>query len=420
LTFIREAATVGVRMRPVVLTFSEWFLPAFKSGGTARTLGNMTARLGRDVTFRIITRDRDIGDTAPFDDRSGSWTQLGQAEVMYLSPRQLSVRRIRWLLVETSHDVIYLNSCFSRYFSMLPLCIRRLQRRGSRKPMVLAPRGEFSPGAMSIRNGRKQAWLRMARALSLFEDVIWQASSVHEQEDIQRIIGPSADIRIAPDLTPPAGSSNASQGAVVSKVPGTLRVAHLGRISAIKNLLGALELLRHVHGNVDFHVMGPASSESYLAECRAQAGTLPPNIRVHFEGTIPPDQVPARLARCHVLLALTFGENFGHVILEAMTAGCLPIVSDRTPWRGLTEAGVGWDFPLESDRLLAALQECIDFDGSEFAARSEKVRRYAEAFHRDDTPRQQNLALFREAHEAVQNPAGGSTTIVPAALTRVR
>jgi hypothetical protein len=86
----------------------------------------------------------------------------------------------------------------------------------------------------------------------------------------------------------------------------------------------------------------------------------------------------------------------------------------------LIEAGVGWDLPLEdTDRIRSAVQECIDLDAPAFAARSEKARRYAEAFHRDDTPRQQNLALFRDASKAVQNHTG-STAIVPSDLTRVR
>jgi hypothetical protein len=100
-------------------------------------------------------------------------------------------------------------------------------------------------------------------------------------------------------------------------------------------------------------------------------------------------------------------------------AGCLPIVSDRTPWRGLTEAGVGWDLPLERlNRFREAVQECIDLDAADFAARSEKARRYAEAVHRDDTPRQQNLALFREACDA--GARASTTSIVPSALTRLR
>src|SRR3546814_17574361 len=37
------------------------------------------------------------------------------------------------------------------------------------------------------------------------------------------------------------------------------------------------------------------------------------------------------------------GENYGHVIAEALEAGLRLLISDQTPWRGLAEAGVGHD-----------------------------------------------------------------------------
>ena len=44
----------------------------------------------------------------------------------------------------------------------------------------------------------------------------------------------------------------------------------------------------------------------------------------------------------------TLGENFGHVIHESLAAGTPVLISDQTPWVGLSEKGAGWELPLDN------------------------------------------------------------------------
>ena len=60
-------------------------------------------------------------------------------------------------------------------------------------------------------------------------------------------------------------------------------------------------------------------------------------------------------------------DSFGHVILEALSAGLPVIISDQTPWRDLASKQTGWDLPLEQgDQFIAVLQECIDMSGRRY------------------------------------------------------
>ncbi len=68
----------------------------------------------------------------------------------------------------------------------------------------------------------------------------------------------------------------------------------------------------------------------------------------------------------HFFLLPTWGREFGHVIVEALAAGCPVIISDLTPWRHLEETGVGWALPLESPRFTMVLQECVDMEDGRF------------------------------------------------------
>ncbi len=49
----------------------------------------------------------------------------------------------------------------------------------------------------------------------------------------------------------------------------------------------------------------------------------------------------------------TLGENFGHVIYEALSAGLPVLLSDQTPWGQVNAQGAGWCFPLDSVQKLS-------------------------------------------------------------------
>jgi glycosyltransferase involved in cell wall biosynthesis len=97
----------------------------------------------------------------------------------------------------------------------------------------------------------------------------------------------------------------------------------------------------------------------------------------------------------HLFILPSQGEGFGHAILEALSAGCPVLISDKTPWRGLFEQGVGWDLDLqEIDKFRAAIQEVIYMSGLDFANMSSNAREYAQKYGRSQTMREQHIQMF--------------------------
>jgi glycosyltransferase involved in cell wall biosynthesis len=134
---------------------------------------------------------------------------------------------------------------------------------------------------------------------------------------------------------------------------------------------------------------------------------LPPNVHATYGGILRHEEVVPALETHDVLLLPTHGENYGHVILEALTAGCPIIISDQTPWRGLSSAGVGWDIALDNPAgFVAALQECADMNREAFEAFSGRARAYGAAFRHDQAPIEQHRRLFRSAL-ALRQPREG-------------
>jgi len=60
---VPRRAQTGTGARILILT--DYYLPGYKGGGPMRTLSTMVDRLGDEYRFRVLTRDRDLGDTEP-------------------------------------------------------------------------------------------------------------------------------------------------------------------------------------------------------------------------------------------------------------------------------------------------------------------------------------------------------------------
>jgi glycosyltransferase involved in cell wall biosynthesis len=391
-------------MKPRILVLADWYLPGNKGGGSVSAISNLIESVGDDFLFYLVTRDRDNTEDHPYShvyfDR---WVTVGKAQVLYTS--NFSFRTLRNRIMEVAPQIIYLNSFFSR-FTIKTLMLRRLGFFPA-SVVVLAPRGEFSPGALALKRLRKRSYLQVARRLGLYRGLIWQASSDLEKQQITAA-GISNGTRnrgrlvVTPDVPSPnlLGSSVESQRP--EKRTGAVRLIFLSRISRSKNLHFALKLLGAVRGCVELEIVGPAEDLRYWAECQEQIRALPENITVRSAGPVPHESVRRTLRQHQFLLLPTLGENFGYAILEALAAGCPALISDQTPWRDLRGAGAGWDLPLgRLDLWQNALQECVAMDDGIYQSMSQQARCLAENwcaasfFHRD------NANMFRNALDLV-------------------
>ena len=177
--------------------------------------------------------------------------------------------------------------------------------------------------------------------------MIWHASNEYEEENIRSQFGNRVPVMTARDLTT-AFLGTEERTPRGTKRPGCLRIVFLSRISRKKNLSGALKMLEGLRGDIRFNIYGPLEDKGYWAECQKIINSLPHNVQVRYCGDVVYDRVIEVLADHDLFLLPTLGENFGHVILEALVAGCPVLTSDRTPWRGLQDIEVGWDLPLST------------------------------------------------------------------------
>lgn len=373
----------------IILLFVPIYFPGFKGGGPIRTVVNMVEALGHEIKFSLVTLDRDLGDTFPYAGvTSDAWQHVGKAQVYYTSPAN-GFRKTLKIIQDFQGDVLHVNSFFSFRFSILPLLIARSLK--PKLPVVVGPRGEFSEGALALKSVKKQHYIFLAKLLGIYKHVIWHASTVHEAQDIYRVMGKAVTVRTAIDIATPEANLTLTP----RKDAASLRVVFVSRISPMKNLLGAIEVLKIVKCPVDFDVYGPVEDKKYWNECQNAIAALPHHISLNYHGPLQPNVVTQILAGYDVFFLPTLGENFGHVIAEALSAGLPVLISNNTPWCDLEAKGLGWDLPLDQpDAFARSIEICYAKPAVEYNQWRERIRAWALQNIGNQEAIEQNRQLF--------------------------
>lgn len=385
--------------KPVILVFSDFYLPGYKSGGGMRTLVNIVDRFGEDYDFRIAARDHDgkTDKSAYINISYRTWTRVGKALVQYLSKDQIRLSEVKAIVREVNPDCIFVNS----YFSTLTIFVLILRKFGALRniPVIIAPQGELTEGGLEMKRTKKLAYLRFAASLHLYRDIVWRTTSDIESKEVERAKGEGGRIFVAPDLPPRSIFTGYSQDQKPYKKSGEVKLVYLSRIHPIKNLIFLLELLGNLQGRISLDVYGPVdASPEYVHACHELIAALPDNIDVTLLGGLDHEKVVQTLVEHHFFILPTQSENFGHVFIEALSAGCPLIISDRTPWLELETKGVGWDIPLEDRaKWIDVISRCVEMDQEAFSAISSTARGFAENWIADDAVEEANRTVFEYA-----------------------
>ena len=358
-------------MKRNILIITGRYLPGYKDGGPVRSIKNLTDFLGNEYNFNILTCDRDHGDTKPYENiKINDWNRVGNANVFYVPPKGFKFSVIKNLVKES--DLIYVCGCFSDY-AINTLILNWLGL--IKKPVIVAAMGLFSPMEFRLKYKKKKIFILVFNILGIFKNIYWSATSEMEIGGIkQQIKAKDSQFFIAEDL--PRLVENVP--VFKNKEKGKLNVVWISRIAPIKNLIGAIKILQNVKSEINFTIYGPIYAEGYWEECCEELKKLPSNIKWTYKGNVESEQVVATLRQYHIFLFPTLGENYGHVIQEALSAGCPCILSDQTPWQDLQNNGVGYVFSLDNkEKFVEVIDEYANMDWEEYNNCANKALKYA-------------------------------------------
>ncbi|HVY74779.1 MAG TPA: glycosyltransferase family 4 protein [Puia sp.] len=420
--------------RKSILIFTDWYEPGYKAGGPIQSVRNFVSAMHELYRIFILTSDRDLGAAEPYPGiPANEWIPREPGiEVYYATTATLNLNRIRELIQSKQPDFIYLNSLYSYRFTILPLRLL-LQKKeilssvippspstakalttavGLRraKPstvnpnlssvihhpssIILSPRGMLRESAVNHKGFKKKLFIAALRFLRIPERLDFHATDEQEVKDIRHHFPRARRVELIPNFSAPLPASVLR----ITKQSGELRCLYISRIMPIKNIGFFLQVLAALPASaqLSFDIYGDIEDEKYWQQARRSIALLPAGVKVQYHGSLPHEQVVSTIAKHHLFVLPTLGENFGHAIFESFAAGRPVLISDRTPWLNLQDQQLGWDLPLDNpEAWQAALQEAMAADQETFDRWTVSCRRFAEG--------KQNKAALIEAYTNLFN-----------------
>lgn len=370
----------------------DWYEPGFKAGGPIRSVANIVNALKHEFEFYILTSAFDLGETEPYPDiELDQWFDKDGVIIKYMSKGNMKSAAIKGNILEINPDVLYLNSLFSKLYTLVPLTLVR------KIPVIIAPRGMLGAGALDIKKTKKSIFLKFTKWMRFYKRVTWHASTSIEEAEIRGVFGQNAEVVVAQNI--PTAQQLKLEDIVSKRNTGMVRFVFISRIAKKKNLHMAVHAIRKIKTKqrVEFHIYGNVEDKDYFKKFKNYIRTYD-NITIEYKGTLNPALIPTTFLYADYFLLPTMHENYGHAIVESWANGCPVIVSKNTPWKNLRVRNLGWDVDIdEPDKLMNAIQEAIDMDTSQYLEMVRESYNYFKEKISDEEIIEANRKLFHNA-----------------------
>ncbi len=380
-------------MKANILLIYDHFLPAWKAGGPIRSIAQLIDQMSDEFSFYVLTSAYDFQEKNILDniqtDRWCNWKDI--ASVYYLSKPKPTIVNIVSIIKEIQPDIIFINGLFSPYYNIKTLiAAKRYVNKIHNAKIILSPRGMLHSGALSQKKVKKRLFLDIFCLIGLYKNILWHATDEKEVHCVRNKFM-SAKIHIAgnfPKISVPLDAPYKNQGELIM---GTLAL-----ISPMKNHLEILNALVSVQYKIVWHIFGPVKDQHFWDQCNEVIKQLPDNIMVIYHGAIPPDQVSSELEKIQVFILPSKSENFGHAILEALSAGKPVITTNTTPFTDLNPNKTGYTLSINKlqHQLIQAINEFAEMDQETFSQYQKNAIRYAENFVSIGKLKDQYRAMF--------------------------
>ena len=353
------------------------YLPAVRYGGPVTSVHGLCKALskrGHDVHVFTTSVDGPLDSNVPHGlpvDREG-------VKVFYFRSRYL--RRLYWSPAMAtmlsarvgSFDIAHLHSIF-----LWPTWAAACAARRSAVPYIVAPRGMLEKGLIQKKSRlAKSAWIALIERRNLERAAAIHVTSRREAREAFSLGLSLPRVFCIPngmELQEAAGDDPHPEhiSAAISSGPFVL---FLGRLNWKKGLDRLIAALRHMPA-INLIVAGN-DEENYRPVLVADAKRHGVASRIIFVGAVHGAAKAALLRHASALILPSYSENFGNVVLEAMSAACPVVVTPEVGAAEIVqETGAGCVVSGEPELLAAAISNLL----ANPADRAEMGRRGREA-----------------------------------------
>ena len=346
------------------------YFPAKNYGGPPVSIFNLCKLIRDKIDIYIMTSNHDYKSREKLPGISDKWVEFQECRVMYLSDDEWGGEKVKKEIRNISPEIVYVNAIYNTKLLRTAFLCRKL----CKTKIIVAPRGGLYSNAI---NGRKpiikRVYLSLLSIVLKRKNTVIHATTNEELQQIRSLLHMDTQHSfVAPNIV-----ALSKIDRKMNKRAGMIKAIYMARIVPHKNLLFALECLEKVQGKVEYDIYGPIEDTEYWGKCKKKIEHLPSNISVTYKGVIEHEDVHGLYSKYDILLLPTKSENYGQSIAEAMMAGCIPVISDNTPWNEINRYNCGYALSLEDqDAYSLAIDNLVKMDESEFQFKSMQAYKF--------------------------------------------
>ena len=275
--------------------------PFFSYGGPVRSLNSLRKVLSSKYDLKCISPNKQLnGSSASFESKN----KVIYSTYPFITLLNHSFRYPR--------SIVWFNSFFEFKIFLLIL----LSNLGFFK-IIISPRGQLANGAINSSNGRlKYFFIRVFRFF-FNKKKYFHATDLDEHNDIKFFL-PKAQVKIIPNIS----SQNYMPNRNSEK-----RFVFFSRITKKKGLLELLECIDKNHKSLQLDIYGFKEDLKYWLMCDE---LIKRNPNIHYCGELLNGKVETLVNKYTFFILPTYNENYGHVIIEALSLGLIPILTRGT------------------------------------------------------------------------------------------
>lgn len=354
-----------------IFIFIIGYLPGAGYGGPVSSIANFVECFGDEYDIRIVTSNHDHGKREVYPNISEGWNRVGKASVMYLDERRYTKKNFHSILKDYDVAIVYLTGVFS-------IRLNKPAIDSARKlniPVVVALRGEICINILAMKKLKKVVYLKIMKTVRYFNGLKFQITSDEEYVQLKKYLSiPDKEIIMLPNM------HGKTYGSVpLAKEVNELKLLFISRIHPKKNLLDALKAIVQLKTKIVFDIYGPIEDEAYWNQCQEIIKEAKGHIQIHYCGHLNMTEARKIYYNYHGFLFPTLSENYGHVIVEAMIANCIPLISkNTTPWNDLHGNG-GYVFELHNiEQMTHQLESFAALNQDEFNVMLNQLENYTQ------------------------------------------
>lgn len=334
------------------------FYPS-KLGGPANTLYWLAKGfISKGVKVSVVTSNNFIDSgLVDFD----KWATIDKIRIRYCTSKSKLNFHIFWYSIKELRncDVVLLSSIF-----YIPSFFIALFSIFTKKKIIWSPRGELFDSAI---NGlrTKLLFIRILKVM-FAKRVIFHATSSEEKKQIEKYLGSNVDTFITPNYI----ELPVKQDRKELSDSYFLYVGRIAPIKALDNLLWGLaksdtfissdyKLL--IAGGIEKQFEGYNEQLRQILDDNKQLKN-----KVVFLGNVVGEEKFKLYANAYFSILISHSENFGNVVIEALSQGTPVIASKGTPWKQLIDNESGFWINNDFDSIAECIDKAINIKNEEY------------------------------------------------------